>query len=285
MSDSTELALELANLQGFIPATMSLYEGRLVKTKTELFFIAERFSGWEIMERCERSEIQKVESSESFMGVVVEVHTSGSHWSLKELPEGVDVEQWLNDSAQPVDESQSIQEQPRQEDEESDPVIDNRVDVHPEEIITSVSSPDVDLPSGIKKIPSGGISTNQSTVYPQSDNPQVNALRQILIDRPELQTKVKDAIGNHVDPLDEEVLSLFMRRHIQSYIQVRAASGEVLNPFELFKVVQEQLGVNPGGPLFIKILKGFLLMFLFFFVLPIVLGVLGALFSILDIIF
>ena len=44
-------------------------------------------------------------------------------------------------------------------------------------------------------------------------------------------------------------------------------------------------GGDSGGPLFIKILKGFLLMFGFFFVLPIVLGVLGALFSILDILF
>ena len=49
---------------------------------------------------------------------------------------------------------------------------------------------------------------------------------------------MKNAVGNHdVDPLDEEVLSLFMRRHIQSYLQVRSASGEVLNPFEMFKVV------------------------------------------------
>ena len=29
-----------------ISATMSLYDGRLVKNETELFFIAERFSGW-----------------------------------------------------------------------------------------------------------------------------------------------------------------------------------------------------------------------------------------------
>ena len=83
MSDSNELALTLSNLQDFVPATMSLYDGRLVKNETELFFIAERFSGWEIMERCELSEVQKVEVNESFMGVVVEIHTSGSHWSLR----------------------------------------------------------------------------------------------------------------------------------------------------------------------------------------------------------
>ncbi len=285
MSDSNELALTLSELYNFIPATMSLYDGRLVKTDTELFFIAERFSGWEVMERCERSEVQKVEVSESFMGTVVEIHTNGSHWSLKEIPEGINVEQWLNGSDQPVDEPPSTQEEPRQDEVESDPVIDNRVDVGQEETIIPASSPDVEPSSKIKKTPSSRIPTNQSTVYPQSDNPQVNELRQILIDRPELQTKVSNAVGTHVDPLDEEVLSLFMRRHIQAYIQVRAASGEVLNPFELFKVVLEQLGANPEGPLFIKILKGFLLMFGFFFVLPIVLGVLGALFSILDILF
>ena len=285
MSDSNELALTLAELQDFIPATMSLYEGRLVKTETELFFIAERFSGWEIMERCERSDVQKIEVNESFMGAVVEIHTNGSHWSLKELPETVSVEQWLSGNSLPVAELQSIQEEPRQDEVESDPVIDNRGDVSPEEAILPASSPNFEPSPEIKSSPSSRVSTNQSRVYPQSDNPQINELRQILIDRPELQTKVSNAVGNHVDPLDEEVLSLFMRRHIQSYIQVRAASGEVLNPFELFKVVFEQLGVNPGGPLFIKILKGFLLMFGFFFVLPIVLGILSAVFSILDIIF
>ena len=80
----------------FIPVTMGLYEGRLVKNDTELFFIAERFNGWEIMERCQLANIQKVEVSESFMGVVVEIHTSGSHWTLKDLPEGRNVEVWLS---------------------------------------------------------------------------------------------------------------------------------------------------------------------------------------------
>ena len=80
----------------FLPVTMGLYEGRLVKTETELFFIAERFSGWEIMERCERSDVQKIEVSESFMGVVVEVHTNGSHWTLKDLPKGRNIDAWLS---------------------------------------------------------------------------------------------------------------------------------------------------------------------------------------------
>ena len=96
MSDSNKLVLTLADLHDFVRATMSLYEGRLVKTETELFFIAERFNGWEIMERCELSDIQKVETSESFMGVVAQIHTSGSHWTLKDLPEGTNVQEWLN---------------------------------------------------------------------------------------------------------------------------------------------------------------------------------------------
>ena len=131
------------------------------------------------------------------------------------------------------------------------------MDIRPENSVISAFSPTVQPAPENKSEPSGSTPTNQNTTYSQSDNPQVNALRQILTDKPELQTKVKNAVGNHVDPLDEEVLSLFMRRHIQSYLEVRAASGEVLNPFEMFKVVQTQLGSNPGGPLFIKILKGF----------------------------
>ena len=284
MSDSNELALTLVDLQDFIPATMSLYEGRLVKTETELFFISERFSGWEIMERCELSEVHKTEISESFMGAVVEIHTSGSHWSLKEVPEGVDVEQWLNRSAQPVSAVQSFQEKSIQDGVESVDPVESHMDVHQEEPAISAPIPTLESAPEINDF-SSQRAKSQSIVYPKSDNPQINELRQILIDRPELKMKVKNAVGNHVDPLDEEVLSLFMRRHIQSYLEVRVASGEVLNPFEMFKVVQTQLGANPGGLLFIKILKGFLFMFAFFFVLPILFGVLSALFTILDIIF
>ena len=72
-----------------------------------MFFIAERFSGWEIMERCNLEDIQKVEVNESFMGKVVEIHTNGSHWSLKELPEGTDVEQWLKGQVSSVSASNS----------------------------------------------------------------------------------------------------------------------------------------------------------------------------------
>ena len=281
--DTNDIATHLSVSKDFIPATMSLYDGRLVKTDTELFFIAERFSGWEIMERCDLEDVQKVEVNESFMGKVVEIHTSGSHWSLKELPEAADVEQWLKGSSQPGSEPQSTQADLKADEQEAS-VTENHLDVRPEDSVISDSSLAVQPGPEIKNEPGRGLA-KQNTVHPQSDNPQVNALRQILIDRPELQTKVKNAVGNHVDPLDEEVLSLFMRRHIQSYLEVRAASGEVLNPFEMFKVVQTQLGRNPGGPLFIKILKGFLWMFVIFFVLPIVLGILSALFSILDIIF
>ena len=285
MSDSNKLVLTLADLGDFIPATMSLYEGRLVKTETELFFIAERFNGWEIMERCERSDIQKVEMSESFMGIVAQIHTSGTHWTLKEISEGISVDQWLNGSVQPISESQSTQEDLIQDEVEYSPVIASRVDVHLEEPIIPDSSPGVQPALEINNESSTKNPANQNSVYPQSDNPQVNQLRQILMDRPELQSKVKNAVGSHVDPLDEDVLSLFMRRHIQSYLQLRASSGEVLNPFELFKVVQEQVGANPGGPIFLKVLKGFVVMFVILFVLPILLGVLSAVFSILDIIF
>ena len=90
-------------------------------------------------------------------------------------------------------------------------------------------------------LPAGHRQTTIS-VYPQSDNPQVNALRQILIDRPELQTKVKNAVGNHVDPLDEEVLSLFMRRHIQSYLEVESLVAKFLTPLKCSKLFKLSWG-------------------------------------------
>ena len=284
MSDSNELALTLSNLQDFIPATMSLYDGRLVKTDTELFFIAERFSGWEIMERCELDDVQKVELKESFMGRVVEIHTSGSHWSLKELPEGISIDQWLNGSNQLITEPQSTRADINADDQEAS-VTDNHLDERSENSINSATQPTVVPSLDVINEPSSKTQTDQNTIYPQSDNPQVNELRQILIDQPNLQAKVHQAVGKNVDPLDEDVLSLFMRRHIQSYLQVRIASGEVLSPFEMLNVVQTQMKANPGGELALKIIKGFIVVWVVMFVLPFVFGILSALVSIISILF
>ena len=102
-----QLIETLSQDDSYLPATMSLYDGRLVKTEKELFFIAERFSGWEIMERCDLEDVQKIEVNESFMGKVVEIHTSGSHWSLKEVPEDADVEQWLKGQVSSISSSNS----------------------------------------------------------------------------------------------------------------------------------------------------------------------------------
>ena len=277
MSDSNGLALVLSNLLDFVPATMGLYEGRLVKNETELFFIAERFSGWEIMERCERSDVQKVEVSESFMGVVVEIHTNGSHWSLKDIPETKSVEDWLTCSEQPVSD-QIVDDAPQDVESETS-------ELNQTPALDLDLSQQVESAPTVKSEPVESVATQPRVIHPQSADPQVNQLRQILMDRPELKSKVKNAVGSHVDPLDEDVLSLFMRRHIQAYLEIRVASGEVLSPFEMFKVVQAQVSANPGGPIFLKILKGFIVMFVVLFVLPILFGVLSAVFSILDIIF
>ena len=88
---------------------MSLYDGRLVKTETELFFIAERFSGWEIMEGV-NSKSRRSEMNESFMGKVVEIHTSPEVIGLsKNFQEGISIDQWLNGSNQLITEPQSTQ--------------------------------------------------------------------------------------------------------------------------------------------------------------------------------
>ena len=136
MSDNEALAL--SSVEEYVSATMSLYDGRLVKTETELFFIAERFSGWEIMERCDLEDIQKVEVNESFMGTVVEIHTSGSHWSLKELPEGISIDQWLHGSNQLITEPQSTRADINADDQEAS-VIDSHLDERSEDSIISAT--------------------------------------------------------------------------------------------------------------------------------------------------
>ena len=195
MSDSNELALTLAELQDFIPATMSLYEGRMVKTETELFFIAERFSGWEIMERCERLDVQKVEVSESFMGRVVEIHTNGSHWSLKEVSEGVDVEAWIKGSSRSTEQShRQIVESPIVEPQPDTPDILSQ-SVRLEQEPTSVGTeplPTVDLPE----------------VTPED----LDRMRQVLTVNSNMQTVMAKFLDEVYDGTDEQIIRLFHKK-------------------------------------------------------------------------
>ncbi len=227
----------------FIPATMSLYEGRLVKTDTELFFIAERFSGWEVMERCERSEVQKVEVSESFMGTVVEIHTNGSHWSLKEFPEGVDVEAWMNGSSRSTEHSdRQIVESPIVEPESDSPNIlsqPSRLEQEPTSV-DSESLPNVDLPE----------------IYPED----LDRMRQVLTVNRNMQTVMAKFLDEVYDGTDEQIVRLFHKKP-DLLSTLRQTSGM---KFSILKLILS-LGGSKDTPLPKRLITGCLVLF---FILP-----------------
>ena len=53
----------------------------------------------------------------------------------------------------------------------------------------------------------------------------------------------------------------------------------------MLNVVQTQMKANPGGELALKIIKGFIVVWVVMFVLPFVFGILSALVSIISILF
>ena len=234
----------------FISATMSLYDGRLVKTDTELFFIAERFSGWEIMERCNLEEVQKVETNESFMGKVVEIHTSGSHWSLKELPEAADVEQWLKGQVSSVSSSNS-EVSPIEIAKESSQVDESREALSEEVLQPSVSE----------------TSNTESASVPPQDNdlPEVyeediERMRQVFAINP----KMKEMLARfHDEPFDgtDDQIRLLLQRRPELLSTLRRGSTK----FSIIKLIL-RLGGSNDTPLSQRIMTG---CFVLFFILPV----------------
>ena len=72
---------------------------------------------------CTSSDVKRSGDAPSW-GQYLEVHIS--HWSFKEVPEGIDVDQWMNGSAQAV-RPQALEEDSGPDEMEHKPVIETRV--------------------------------------------------------------------------------------------------------------------------------------------------------------
>ena len=247
MSDSNEQAVTLAELQHFIPATMSLYEGRLVKTETELFFIAERFSGWEIMERCELSDVQKVEGKQSFMGTVVEIHTNSSHWSLKELPEDLDVEGWIKGGTTQV----SSLETESHETPAIEPVVTDSSTSTPTLTQTSLRE-EGPVHSDSEPIDNAEL----PEVYPED----IDRIRQVLTINPKMQTLISKFIEESYDGTDEQLKRVLQSRP-ELLSSLRNASGM---KFSILRLILS-IGGSNGTPPIQRLLAGCVILF---FILP-----------------
>ena len=250
--NETDLLERLSLDADFISATMSLYDGRLVKTDTELFFIAERFSGWEIMERCKLDDVQKVEINESFMGTVVEIHTSGSHWSLKEVPDDADVEQWLKGQVSLVSSSNS----------KTSPIETSVGSSQVDESRDALSDASEVLQPSVSET-----SNTESTSAPLHDNdlPEVyeediDRMRQVFAINPKMQEMMAKFLDEPFDGTDAQIIHLLQTRPDLLNTLRRASNTK----FSIIKLIL-RLGGSKDTPVFQRLATG---CFVLFFLLP-----------------
>ena len=250
--NETDLLASLSVDAEFISATMSLYEGRLVKTDTELFFIADRFSGWEIMERCALVDIQKVEVNDSFMGTIVEIHTSGSHWSLKEVAEGVDVEQWIKGQLSTDTFSNTEKPSPEQVDEKP---------FEPEVIPSSVAPESFHQTAvseqGTTEVVSGD---TQESNLPEVSEEDLDRMRQVFAVNPKMQVLMAQILDEPFDGTDAQIRLLFQKKPELLSTLRRASSTK----FSIIKLIL-RLGGSNDTPVFKRLVTGCVVLF---FLLP-----------------
>jgi hypothetical protein len=86
---------ELLSISDSVSMTIGLYTGKLVRNETRVYFIAERFSGWEIIQECAQEDIVTVERIENFMGVRFEIGLPGNRWVCKDVAEDADLSSLL----------------------------------------------------------------------------------------------------------------------------------------------------------------------------------------------
>ena len=256
--DTNDLATQLSAKEDFIAGSMSLYDGRLVKTETELLFIAERFGGWEIMEQCSLKDVEKVEVNESFMGRVIEIHTSGTHWSLKDVDDSVDVEGWIKGTFSEQS-SSSVQESNPEEQN-----IEHSVPSVPDEIENTKLEPaqpsEVSPPSPPKSTEPIESDSELPEVLPED----IEKLRTLLNVKPMKQNLVENFLGEQYDGSDGQIIRI-LQKNPQLLSKLRNIDGVF---FTIIKTIFGFQGADAGS----LVKKAGIGIFLFFFVMPFVMS-------------
>ena len=241
--------VDFVNLQDFAPATMSCMMV-VGENDTELSHCIDCGGNHG---RCELK--SKNWDEWVIYGEVVEIHTSGSHWSLKELPEGMLINGWMAHST--VSEPQSI---------ESDLNQMRRGVGHWQSWMyarrkTISESARLFNPTRNHKRPIG----TPKTEYHLSsiENPQVNALRQILIDKPNYRRKWRMQSVLCGPTWWRGVVFV----HAKTHSILFGSPSQWNSPFEMLKWFK-LIGGESGGTYSSRSLRGFS-MFVVFFVLPI----------------
>lgn len=93
--DPIVLAADLGADPSFVEVTIGLDKGRLLKSSTHIYFIAQRMGGWEVVEHCLLSDVSQVNQTNNFMGEAMVIVTKSGRWNCKEITEGVDLRRWF----------------------------------------------------------------------------------------------------------------------------------------------------------------------------------------------
>ena len=93
--DPIVLATDLGADLSFVEVTIGLDKGRLLKSGTHVYFIAQRMGGWEVVEESLLSDVSQVNQTNNFMGEAMVIVTKSGRWSCKEITEGIDLRRWF----------------------------------------------------------------------------------------------------------------------------------------------------------------------------------------------
>jgi hypothetical protein len=93
--DPIVLATDLGADPSFVEVTIGLDKGRLLKSGTHIYFIAQRMGGWEVVEESLLSNVSQVNQTNNFMGEAMVIVTTSGRWTCKEITEGVDLRRWF----------------------------------------------------------------------------------------------------------------------------------------------------------------------------------------------
>ena len=290
---SQESIQHLANNTDYIPVTMDLYDGRLVQFEGQLYFIAERFGGWEVIEQASLADVERIESVENFMGVVTEIRGRGVRWQCKNLPEGTDLNAWLFHASTET----SMEAEPTSVESVSVP----EESIEEQKAFQTMSSdiPEAESPPEVLSASSEVVSNeiNQDLDPYLEHREDMERLRAMLNNAPQVLRHLRRINGADFDPNDDATLAEIVRSQPQLVQQleklggvlsimgmVHGTSSESSDSDEPKQGLQKWLSFDGLSP-FAKIFKGIVIVWVGMFVLQFAFGILVALVMVLSSLF
>ncbi len=138
--DPNVLARELGADPSFVETTIGLDRGRLLKSATHIYFIAERMGGWEVVEQTQFSDIARIERIQNFMGENTVVMTKNGRWTCKDVTEGIDLRRWVGTKALVNDQQARVVESVKKHLQSPTPSLSNPTNDDTDSLLASLST-------------------------------------------------------------------------------------------------------------------------------------------------